>query len=128
MTTPTPTPQDLLAAIAHAVTDGATPDDRRAGRRAAMLLASTLGEPGEPMHLGTPPTRPTIDRAQLLDLAIAKMRAFVDEQEAKAAPPPAEAKPAPASSSPSSTAAPRPRPPLTTPPLRIPLIGAPRRP
>jgi hypothetical protein len=68
-----------------------------------------------------------IDRAQLLDLAIAKMRAFVDEQEAKAAPP-AEAKPAPASSSASSTAAPRPRPPLTTPPLRIPLIGSPRRP
>jgi hypothetical protein len=135
MTTPT-TPQDLISVIARAVADGATPDDRRAGRRAAMLLASTLGEPGEPMHLGTAPTRPTIDGAQLLDLAIVKMRAFLDEQQAKTATqpdqPPAPSAPTSSSSSSTATAAtaptPPPRPRVTTPPLRIPLIGSPRRP
>lgn len=127
MTTTTTTPQDLLAAITRAIAEGASADDRRAGRHACIVLASALGEPGAPMAPPTGP-RPRIDAGQFLDLAIAKMRAFLDEQAA-----PAPASPAsPTSDPPASDRAP------TTPPtsrsrpapaLRIPLVGgfAPKR-
>jgi len=131
--TTTTTPQDLLAAITRAIAEGASADDRRAGRHACIVLASALGEPGAPM---TPPTgpRPRIDAGQFLDLAIAKMRAFLDEQAAPASASPA----APAPDPTGSTATPASDRAATTTPtsrsrpapaLRIPLVGgfAPKR-
>lgn len=123
----TTTPQDLLAAIARAIESGASTDERRAGRHACIVLASALGEPGAPM---SPPgaTRPRIDGGQLLDLAIAKMRAFLAEQDAAQAATPATSSTATTASNPTTTAtrpatpaisSPRPR----QPPLRIPLVG-----
>jgi hypothetical protein len=125
----TTTPQDLLAAIARAITDGASADERRAGRHACIVLAGALGEPGAPM---VPPgaTRPRIDGGPFLDVAIAKMRAFLAEQAAAQPAPPATSSSSTAPTASTATTAskttatpaissPRPR----QPPLRIPLVG-----
>lgn len=137
--TTTTTPQDLLAAITRAIAEGASADERRAGRHACIVLASALGEPGAPMA-PTPPSgpRPRIDAGLFLDLAITKMRAFLDEQAAAQPGSPASPAPAPAADGTSSTATPAPTPAPTTAPtsrsrpapaLRIPLVGgfAPKR-
>jgi len=128
----TTTPQDLLAAVARGIAEGASIEDRRGGRQACILLASALGEPGEsmgPSPTSTAAAAPRIDGAQLLDLATVKMRAFLAELEAKNAAPPATstsssstapaAAVAPAAPTAPSSPSPRPRPPA----LRIPIIG-----
>ena len=129
----TTTPQDLLAAVARGIADGASVDDRRAGRQACILLASALGEPGEsmgPSPTSTAAAAPRIDGAQLLDLATVKMRAFLAELEAKNAAPPAtstsSSSTAPAAAAPAAPTAPSspsPRPRPRPPALRIPIIG-----
>jgi len=112
----TPTPDDLVASIARAIATDATADHRRAGRQACILLASTLGEPGEPMAPpGLASRTPRIDGAQLMDLALVKMRAFLAELEAKA--PTSAASPASTNPPRSSTASTRPR------GLQIPILG-----
>lgn len=129
----TPTPDELVLTVARAVADGASADERRAGRQACILLATTLGAPGDPMtwpgtEAATAATSQRPSGAQLLDLAIMKMRAFLDEQDAKVA---ANAAPSAASSTEATstppTAAPRPAsPPRPRGPqgVRIPMVGA----
>jgi len=127
----TTTPQDLLAAVARGIAEGASADDRSAGRQACILLAAALGEPGQSMGPSSPPPMSGVDTGQLVDLAIGKMRGFLAELEAKdaaasaaasstaaaateaAAPPPPRT---PSSSSPGNV---RPRPPR----LSIPIVG-----
>jgi hypothetical protein len=125
----TATPDQLVAQITRALVGGASADERRAGRHACLVLAATLGDAGEPMTWpGTPPSPVTPSAAQLLDLAIAKMRALLDEQDAKARAAAAQtATPAPSSmAGPPRTA----RPPHPTRPhsLRIPIVSPRRRP
>jgi hypothetical protein len=86
-----------------------------------MLLAGSLGEPGEALHLGAsaPSARPRVDGAQLMDVAIAKMRAFLNEQSAKTK----TAPPGAVTSSGSSTEVASTRARWETPPLHIPLVG-----
>jgi len=132
----TTTPQDLLAAVARGIAEGASIDDRRGGRQACILLATALGEPGESMGGPTAAATgaPRVDGAQLIDLATAKMRAFLSELEARNAAPPATptsssstapaAAAAPPATAPAAPAAPSPASPRPRPPaLRIPIIG-----
>lgn len=139
----TTSPQDLVAAVARAVADGASADERRIGRQACIVLAQALGEPGTPMTPMTPgasapagPVGTRIDGAQLLEVATVKLRAFLGELEAKnaaasspsstatqrttePAPAPAASSSVDASVSPSSSPSSR----TPRPPLRIPLVG-----
>jgi len=82
----TMTPADLVATIGHAVADGATAEQRRAGRQACVTLAAVLGEPGDPMSwpgTGAPNAGGRPDRTQLIEFAMMKMREFLSETEAK---------------------------------------------